>query len=155
MVSCGYHLGGFHRASMDGMHTFSVEMFGNETLYPNVSMQVTTAVTDSLQRDGTFRLASPDECDFIVSGTVTDVSAQGLRTNAGDTYLSSEIGLTVHVSYVITNRRTGRSIMRSRTSAQGSYFNDTTGNVQTARDSALSYATRQVADLIVQALSLP
>lgn len=155
LVSCGYHLGGLRKASLRGLNTYSVEMFANETLYPNVAMQITTAVADSMQRDGTFRMASPEKCDFKIVGAVNSVSASGLRTNAGDTYLSSEIGLTVHVSYTIINCRTGKTIMSSHVSAEGSFFNDSTGNVQTARDSALSYATRRAADLIVQALTLP
>lgn len=154
-VSCGYRLGGLRKASMKGLNTYSVDMFANQTLYSDVAMQITTAVADSMQRDGTFRLASPEECDFRVSGTVESVNAVGLRTNAGDTYLSSEIGLIVYVRFQITNSRTGKVIYSSRVSAEGSFFNDTTGNIQTARDSALSYATRRAADLIVQALTLP
>lgn len=153
--SCGYRLGGLRKGSMKKLNTYSVDMFANETLYPNVAMQITTAVSDCMQRDGTYRLASPDKCDFTVSGVVTSVQANGLRTNAGDTYLSSEIGLTVHVDFTITNRRTGRALFTRTVRAQGSFFNDDTGNVQTARDSALSYATRRAAELIVQTLTMP
>lgn len=155
VVSCGYHLGGTRSRAMNGLNTFCVEMFGNRTLYPSLGMQLTTALTDGLQRDGSFRLASPEKSDFKVSGIVTHVNARGLRTNAGDTYLSSEVGLTVYVSYTIANTRTGKVIMTRSVSAEGSFFNDDTGNVQTARESALSYATRQAAELIVQALTLP
>lgn len=155
LASCGYHLGGFRKGSMKGLDTYCVEMFANETLYPNVAMQVTTAVGDSLQRDGTFRLASPDKCDFIVRGVVNSVEAFGLRTSAGDTYLSSEIGLRVHVTCTIINNRTGKTIYSRKVTAQGSFFNDDTGNVQSARESALSYAARQAAELVVQSLTLP
>ena len=155
LSSCGYHLGGLRRASMNGLNTFCVEMFANHTLYPNVDEQVTTAVADCLQRDGTYRMASVDSCDFRVTGAVTTVQASGLRTNAGDTYLSSEIGLRLYVTYTIINNRNGRTILTGATSAQGSFFNDDTGNVQSARESALSYAARQAAELIVQALTLP
>lgn len=154
-VSCGYHLGGLRRASMKGMNTYCVENFFNETFYPHLGEMVTTAVADSIQRDGTYRMASADKCDFKVSGVVQSVTADGLRTDAGDTYLSSEIGLTVHVLCTVTNCRTGRVIFTRSVQAEGSYFNDSTGNVQSARDSALSYASRKVAGLIVQSLTLP
>lgn len=154
MVSCGYHLGGVKRTSMKDLDTFCVNVFGNNTPYPNVSMQITTAVADQLQRDGTYRMASPDECDFVVNGVVNAVTASSLRTNPEDTYLSSEIGLTVHVSYEVRDTRTGKIVCRSSAHAEGSYFNET-GNVQTARDSALSYATRKAAELIVQHLTTP
>ena len=155
LSSCGYRLGGLRRAAMRGFKTYSVEMFENRTLFPSVAMQVTTAITDSLQRDGTFRLASPEKADFRVIGAVSSVQAAGLRTNAGDTYLSSEVGLRVYVSYSVINNRTGKLIFSRLVNAQGSFFNDDTGNVQTARDSALSYAARQAAELVVQSLTLP
>lgn len=140
---------------MKHLNTYCVEMFANKTLYPNVAMQITTAVGDGLQRDGTYRLASPEKCDFRVTGVVTSVQASGLLTNAGDTYLSSEIGLRVYVTCTVINNRTGKIIYSRQVSATGSFFNDDTGNVQTARESALSYATRQAAELIVQSLTLP
>lgn len=153
-ASCGYHLGGFKRASMQNLETFCINMFENHSVYSNISMQVTTALADQMQRDGTYRMASRDECDFVVSGVVTSVSASGLRTNAGDTYVSSEIGLTVHVSYSVRDTRSGKTVASGNVSAEGSYFNKT-GNVQTARDSALSYAARKAAEIIVQNLTMP
>lgn len=155
LPSCGYRLGGLRRANMKNLETFCVEVFENRTLYPSLSSQITTAVVDTLQRDGSYRLAPADDCDFKVSGIVDTVAASGLRTNAGDTYLSSEVGLTVHVNYTITNCRTGKVLLNASVQAQGSFFNDDTGNVQTARESALSYATRRAAELIVQALTMP
>lgn len=154
LASCGYHLGGLKKISMQDMNTFCVDVFANHTPYRNVSMQITTALADQLQRDGTYRLVSRSECDFVVSGTVSSVSASSLRPNPDDTYLSSEIGLTVYVSYVVRDAHTGKEIVRSSVSAEGSYFNDT-GSVETARDSALSYATRRAAELIVQHLTTP
>lgn len=154
VVSCGYHLGGLKRTSMQDMDTFCVDMFANNTVFPNVSMQLTTALTDNMQRDGTYRLASPASSDFTISGAVTSVNASSLRTNSSDTYLSSEIGLTVNVAYRVVNNRTGQTLYTSTVRAEGSYFNDNS-NAQTARDTALSYATRRAAELIVQALTTP
>lgn len=154
LASCGYHMGGFKKTSMQNYNTFCIAMFENHSVYPNISMQVTTALADQLQRDGTYRMTSPDACDFEVSGVVRSVSASGLRTNAGDTYVSSEIGLTVYVNYVVRDTHTGKTVTSGTVHAEGSYFNKT-GNVQTARDSALSYAARKAAELIVQNLTIP
>ncbi len=141
---------------MQKVNSVCVNMFANKTLYPNVAMQLTTALTESVQRDGAFRLASPSLCDAVVSGYVSSVTSGSLRTNSLNTYLSSEIGLTVHVSYTVTETATGRVLTRGEVAAEGSYFNDdANGNVQTARDSALSYATRLAAEEIVQRLTIP
>ncbi|MBE6419663.1 MAG: hypothetical protein E7031_05970 [Akkermansiaceae bacterium] len=153
-ASCGYKLGGLVSGDMKDMKTFDVTMFENYTNYPHVAMQMTTALADALQSDGTFRMVAPSQSDFSVSGKVTSVSASSLTTNPDDTYLSLEIGLTVHVDYSITDRKSGKVIKTGSVTGRGSYFN-TPGNVQSARDAALSYATRLAAEELVDALTLP
>ncbi len=156
MLGCGYHLGGVKSRSLQKVDSLCINMFANNTLYPNVAMQLTSALTENMQRDGVFRLASPELCDAVLSGYVSSVTSSALRTNSRNTYLSTEIGLIVHVRYTVTAASTGRVLTRGEVSAEGSYFNDdANGNIQTARDSALSYATRQAAEQIVQKLTIP
>ncbi len=152
--SCGYHLGGLRCEDLKDKDTFCVNMFANHTTQPDVAMQMTTALADSLQRDGSFRMASPTECDFVIDGAVRSISHQALITDWRDTYISKEIGLTVHVSYEVTDKKTGKTILRGTSSGRGSYFNDK-GNIQTSRLSALSYATRKAAENIVYRLTIP
>lgn len=152
--SCGYRLGGLVNSDMKDMKTFDVQMFRNYTGYPHVAMQMTTAVGDVMQSDGTFRMVSPSRSDFSISGAVSSVSASSLITNPDDTYVSLEVELTVNVQYQITNRKTGKVIKSGTVEADGSYFN-VAGNVQSAREIALSYATRKAALKIVDELTLP
>ncbi len=154
LSGCGYHLGGLRCDELKDMDTFCVNMFSNYTTQPNVAMQMTTALTNALQRDGSFRMASPSECDFKVDGTVTRILRSSLTTDSDDTYVSSEIGLTVYVSYTVTDCSKNEVIVDGETSAQASYFN-TEGNAQTSRAAALSYATRKAADNIVYQLTIP
>ncbi len=154
LPGCGYHLGGLRCNELKNMDTFCVNMFSNHTTQPNVAMQMTTALTNALQRDGSFRLASPSECDFKVSGAVRRIGRASLSADPEDTYISSEIGLTVFVSYVVTDSRTNKVLLRGETTAEGSYFNNE-GNAQTSRAAALSYATRKAADNIVYHLTIP
>ncbi len=151
---CGYHLGGLRCNALKNKETFCVNMFANHTTQPNVAMQMTTAVTDALQRDGSFRMASPKECDFKIDGTVTRVMRRSLGADWRDSYISSEIGLTVYVQYVVTDSRSGKILVRGTTHAEGTLFNNS-GNLQSARESALSYATRKAADNIVYRLTIP
>ncbi len=153
-VGCGYHLGGLRTEALKDKESFCVNMFANHTTQPRVAEQMTTALADALQRDGSFRMASPGACDFTVSGTVTRIGRRSLRTDWEDSYVSSEVGLVAHVSYVVTDTRTGEVLMKGSVSAEGSYFTDT-GNTQSARDAALSYATRKAADEIVAELTIP
>lgn len=154
-ASCGYQIGGLTNAAMKDVKTFDVSMFENHTNYPYVAMQMTTALTDALQSDGTFRLVSPAQSDCCISGKVVSVAPRSLITNPDDSYISTEIGLDVYVDYVVTDRKTGKILTKGTARGQGSYFNTGDGNVQSARESALSYATRLAAQKVVDALTLP
>ena len=145
--SCGYHLGGVKPDNMKNMNTFAVEMFENNTVQPNVGMLVTTAMANALQSDGTYRMASRNEADFIVKGVVTDIERRSLITDTEDTYISREIGLTVNVDYEIIDRKTGKVIRSNSASGSGNYYNQGV-NTMSAMDTALSYATRCLADNI-------
>lgn len=152
--SCGYHLGGIKPRYMKNMNTFCVEVFENNTVQPNVGMLMTTAMANELQSDGTYRMAPRSEADFILKGTVTHITRESLRTNTDDTYVSSEIGLTVHVEYEIVDRKSGKVLRENESSATGSYFNQGVNTVS-AMDTALSYATRLVAENITLNLTAP
>lgn len=154
MTSCGYKIGGLVNGSLEGMKTFDVMMFENQTVHPNVAMQMTTALANALENDGTFRMASSSVSDFCVSGTVTSVSASSLTSDPDDSYISREVGLTVYVDYVITERKTGKVLKKGNVTGSGSYFN-TSGNVQAARDAALSSATTTAAQALVTIMTLP
>lgn len=149
-----YHMGGLKPATMQELNTFSVEMFDNHSTQPTAGMLLTTAVTDSLQRDGTYRLASSSQADFSISGEITHLSRESLLTDPDDTYLSREVGVTMHVRYTVRNNRTGAVIMQREATGPGSYFTDT-GNQQSAVDSALSYAARNAAEDITNDLTTP
>ncbi len=151
---CGYHLGGLRCHALKDKNTFCVNMFANHTTQPGVAMQMTTALTDQLQREGSFRMASPSECDFKIDGAVTRIFRNSLSADWRDSYISSEIGLRVSIEYVVTDGRTGEVLFQGTADGDGSYFNST-GNVQTARESALSYATRKAAENIVYSLTIP
>lgn len=148
LSSCGYHLGGIKPAHMKEMNTFCVEMFENNTVQPSVGVFMTTNITNTLQSDGTYRLAPRNEADFIVKGSVTNITRDSLTTSSDDSYISTQIGMTVHVSYTLINRKTGETITKGTTSAQGAYFNQA-GSTISAMESALFYATSRAAEEIV------
>lgn len=155
LSSCGYHLGGLRSNSMKDVETFCVDVFENRTTQAMVSMQMTTALADALQRDGTFRMASPSTCDVRIEGVVKNISTSSLITDPDDSYISSEIGLRVFVDYRVIDCRTNKVLTFGTVSEEGSFFNDEAGNIQSARDAALSYATRKAATAIVNRLTIP
>lgn len=156
LASCAslYHMGGLKPASMRELNTYAVEMFDNHSTQPSAGVLLTTALSNAMQRDGTYRLASASQADFSVSGEITHLSRESLLTDSHDTYLSREVGITVHVRYTVRNNRTGAVIMQREATGQGSYFTDM-GNQQSAVDSALSYAARNAAEEITNDLTTP
>lgn len=158
LASCSslelYHMGGLKPDAMQDMHSFCVEMFENHSTQPAAGMLLTNALTDAMQRDGTYRLASASQADFSLSGEVTQLSRESLLTDPDDTYLSREIGLTVHVHFVVRDRRTGQVVMDQKTTGTGSYFTDA-GNMQSAVNNALSAASRSAAEDITNTLTTP
>ena len=152
LASCGYHLGGVKPASMQDMNTFCVEMFENNTVQPNVGVLMTTAIANALQSDGTYRMAPRNEADFIVKGTVTNISRDSLIANTEDSYISTYIALRVSAEYEVIDRKTGKRLSGGSSSGMGSYFNQV-GNTQSSIDTTLSYATRRLADDITLSLT--
>lgn len=155
LVSCGYHLGGLKPAAMKNMDTFCVNMFTNNTVQPMVSVQFTTALTDTMQRDGTYQIAPSSKADFSISGSVSDLTRRSVRSDYRDSYLSREIELQLRVKYKVTDLKTGKVIRSGTTTGRSSYFNDSEVSAQSAIDSALSYAARRAAESVVENLTMP
>lgn len=153
--ACGYHVGGVKPAVLSRMDSFSVEMFSNTSTQPQVSMQLTSALTDALQSDGTYRLARRGAADFVVSGQVVSITPVSLSTDWRDTYLSSEIGLQLKVRYEVRDGKTGKELTSGVFTTESSYFNQDDINIQNARINALSYAARLAADEIAARLTSP
>lgn len=148
LSACGYHLGGMKPASMKDMNTFCVEVFENETLYPNAGMLMTTAMANALESDGTYRMAPHGQADFIVKGKVSRIYRESLITDSEDTYISEQIGARVCVQYQVVDRKTGKTLFNSEEEETGEFFNQV-ANPESAVESAISYATRRIADEIV------
>ncbi len=153
-TSCGYRLGGLKPAYLQDKETAYVEMFVNHTVQPSLAVQFTTAMADTLQRDGTYSLAPMSSADFLIRGEIKDITRSSLRTNPYDSYLSSEVGLTVKVTYEIVERASGKVLKNGTVSGMGSNLN-TSGNVQGAVDNALSSAARQAAENLVTNITMP
>ncbi len=155
LAGCGYHVGGVKPAALSRMDSFCVEMFSNTSTQPQVSMQLTSALTDALQSDGTYRLVRRGAADFVVSGQVVSITPVSLTTDWRDTYRSSEIGLLLKVRYVVRDGKSGEELTSGGVTTESSYFNQDGVNVQNARINALSYAARQAADEIAARLTSP
>lgn len=151
LPSCGYHLGGYKPEKLKDMHTFSVDMMENNSLEPRAGVLLTSALTDSLQRDGTYRLSARGKSDFRIEGEIATVTYGSLRTNKEDTYISDEISMNVTVKYRVVDNAVGKELLANTLTVSSNFYNQ--GNVQTARMNAMSYAAMLAAQRITDALT--
>ncbi len=152
LSSCGYHLNGLKSKDMEHLNTFSVRMFENNSLEVQAGILVTNAVTDMVQRDGTYKLASPSDADFRIEGTITQVNFSSLQVDSDNTYISTEIQLDLTVNFRIIESKTNKTLMTRTVMQDASFYNEIT-NTQAARDNALSYAARKLAEDIALYIS--
>lgn len=151
LVSCGYHLGGMKTSALQNMNTFCVEMFDNQTLHPNAGMLVTSAVTNTLQSDGTYRMSPRNEADFVLKGCVSKIDRDSWITDTEDSYVSTQIGVRVQVHYQVVDMKSGRVLISAEEEESGNYFNDV-GSAESSFEAAVSYAARRIADDITTTL---
>lgn len=100
LCSCaGYRLGptGGQQA---GEKTIQVVPFSNQTLEPRLADWLTENLRRQLQQDGTFRLATHEAGDIIVSGTITKFERveQSLAHNDVATVQDYRLNMTARVT---------------------------------------------------------
>jgi hypothetical protein len=94
----GYHLGPVNGA-IAGEKSIEIVPFNNQTLQPRLGDAVTQALRERMQTDGTYRLATRDPGDVVVTGV------SFLRTDV-TTAENYRVELTAHVT--ARDRATGK-----------------------------------------------
>jgi hypothetical protein len=106
----GYRLGPVNGA-VAGEKTVEVLPFNNQTLQPRLGDAVTQALRERLQVDGTYRLATGQPGDIVVSGVIRRYERQGLGylNNDSATAQNFRVEATMHV--VVRERVSGKSLL--------------------------------------------
>jgi hypothetical protein len=106
----GYRLGPVNGLAAGGK-SVQVTPFVNQTLQPRLTDAVTAQMHKELQRDGTYRLASHNDGDIILSGTLTSYVRTEITLEANDvlTVQDFRLSLTAHVT--ARDRATGKEIL--------------------------------------------
>ncbi len=96
---------------MAGSRSVQVRPFANQTLQPQLGDALTAALRKSMQQDGTYRLATHDDGDVIVTGSITHYDRADITYNPNDilTVLDYRVTATVHV--IVRERSSGRTIL--------------------------------------------
>jgi hypothetical protein len=151
--SCaGYRLGGAKPQALSGVTRIAVPMFENGTLHPRAEVLATSAVTDALSTDGTYRLSRRDDADAVLEGKVADISYSTIRGSRLDTLLPEELANHVTIQWTLRDARNPIKILaQGKSSGKSQLF--VSANLQTARNNALPEAMERAAEQLVSRIS--
>jgi hypothetical protein len=102
----GYQVGPVNGETA-GAKSVQVVPFRNATLEPHLTDAVTTELRRYLQQDGTYRLATHDDGDIILTGEITAYTRQELILNPRDTLTIRDYRITLIATVTARSRATG------------------------------------------------
>ena len=109
----GYRLGPTN-GTVAGDQSVQVTPFANQTLEPRLGDAVTAALRRSLQHDGTYRLATRDQADIIVSGVITRYDRHELSLQPNDVLTARDYRVNATVQVTARETSTGRVLFRDK-----------------------------------------
>ena len=112
----GYHVGPVTKRNFKSI---AVPMFRNTTLRPQIEAQISNAIIQRLQQDGSLRIESEPRADVVLKGSIIKYYRQALRSLRTDTGAPREYEITITVRVEATDRRTGETVLKS-TEVEGS-----------------------------------
>lgn len=152
-TSCtGYQLGGAKPAILRDIHNVSVPMFHNDTLHPRAEALATSAATEAIVMDGTYKITSLNKADAVLEGTVHEIQYTPLRSTRLDTLRPEELQNTVILNWKLLDARDRTKVLASGSSTGTSrFFVDS--NLQTSRTNALPDALQRASEAMISRLS--
>ena len=138
----GYRLGPSNGLTA-GAKSIQVSPFVNQTFEPRLGEAVTAAVRKSLQRDGTYRLATRRDADIVVTGEITRYNRFELSYQPNDILTVRDYRLTLTAHVIARERGTG-NVIRDHV---------VTGDTPIRTGSDLASAERQALPLLAEDLA--
>lgn len=105
----GYRLGPTN-GDAPGGRSIQISPFNNETLEPRLTDAVTAQLRKSLQRDNTFRLATHNDGDIVVTGKITRYRRHELSFQPRDVVTVRDYRITMTAQVTARERATGKVI---------------------------------------------
>lgn len=125
-----------------GAQSIEIVPFNNKTLEPRLGDAVTQALREHIQADGTYRLASGEPGDIVVTGDIIGYTRSGVSFLAADVYTAQSYNVIV-TAHVIARKSDGTLLLDKNVNGQTL--------VQTGTD--LEDAERQAMPVLAEDLS--
>ena len=106
----GYRVGPVTKRNFKSI---AVPMFRNTTLHPQIEAQISNAIIQRLQQDGSLRVETEPRADVVLKGSIIKYYREALRSLRTDTGVPREYEIIITVRVEATDRRTGETVLRS------------------------------------------
>jgi hypothetical protein len=106
----GYKLGPVNSLA-PGAKSVQVNPFTNRTIEARLGDAVTTQLRQALQQDGTYQLASHNDGDIVVSGSVITYQRQAVSYSSSDILTVEDYRLHITVQVTARERSTGKVLL--------------------------------------------
>jgi hypothetical protein len=138
----GYRLGPTDGTAA-GSRTIQLTPFSNQTMQPRLGDAVTTALRRAVQQDGTFRLATREKGDLVVTGVLTHYDRRELSLLPNDVLTVNDFRINVTARVTAKDRSTGKTVLDR----------DVTGYTLVRAGSDLASAERQAMPVLAEELA--
>jgi hypothetical protein len=106
----GYRLGPAN-GEKAGERSVQVQPFLNQTLEPRLADAVTQQVRKELQRDGTYRLATRDDGDLIMTGVIMHYTRKELSFVPSDISTVRDYRVAMEAQVTVRERSSGKVVL--------------------------------------------
>jgi outer membrane lipopolysaccharide assembly protein LptE/RlpB len=144
----GYRLGNTRDLSY---RTVAVPVFQNRTLYPQLEAQITSAIRQRLQSDGTLQLETAGTADVVLTGVITKYTRRPVRALKSDTGTPSEYRVTITAQ--IEARDRANQVVVPATEIEGSADTFIGTDLQSADQQVLPLIAQDLAQRVVTLLA--
>jgi outer membrane lipopolysaccharide assembly protein LptE/RlpB len=130
----------------------AVPFLDNRTGQPDLEVQLTEAIVEALEQDGSLDVVSPGDEDFLLQGTVTRYTEAPFSISAEGTADEYKLSIAVVVSFVDqTGQERGWRDKRITGSANF-YIESSAAGAELTREEAESRALEQIVEDILDAV---
>ena len=110
-IGCaGYKLGPTNGMAA-GEKSVQIMPFSNQTVEPRLTDAVTAQLRKEVQHDGTFRLATHDDGDIVVTGNIIRYMRHELSFQPADTLTARDYRLSLTAQVTARDRITGKVVL--------------------------------------------
>jgi hypothetical protein len=108
----GYRLGPTNRMAA-GSRSIQVNPFQNQTMQPRLAEALVQALRKNLQRDGTYRLATQNDGDVIVTGVIVEYLRSPVSYEPGDVLTVRDYDISLVARMVAVERGASKPMVDS------------------------------------------